>query len=106
MNGKLAVRVIYPCYMCTSSYTEGPLALDHMFAIHGLNLPKGPTGRIRPENGRYTYIRVNETDWEQNHLGCSSCWFHTKHKNKLQEHVRNEHGPDETSGNDNLDDDK
>lgn len=94
MNTKLTVRVFYPCYICYSPYAECPLALDHISAIHGQNLPKGHTVRIRPKNEKYNYAGVNETNWEI-HYGCYSCWFHTKRFKKLQEHVKNEHVPNE-----------
>jgi hypothetical protein len=62
--------------------------LRHVRDVHGIDLPHRRTGIHRPANARFNYA---QTDYDDTHLACPSCWYHTENIDELRAHIEVEH---------------
>lgn len=88
------LHLVYPCHICKYSetgYSKATTMLRHIRDIHGIDLPHRRTGIRRPANPRFNYQTNMEIEYDDTHLACPSCWYHTEDIDELREHIAENH---------------
>lgn len=98
LQNKTILYLSYPCYICKDiPYTDGPKLILHLKNEHGIILPSRKRGFKRPTNDYFDYQLDFYQDWDEQHVACPSCWYHSKHLEPLEEHIDKNHLHDDKS---------
>lgn len=94
---KIRVYPEHACYICGNILSSAVSAINHIRRIHGYELPRRQVGHNRPSNNEYEYVRGKDTEVDELHFACCSCWFTCPEDElglqDLNSHVREEHDP-------------
>ncbi|KAG2194131.1 hypothetical protein INT47_004201 [Mucor saturninus] len=94
-KGRRSILLRHACYICGGLMSNAGPTLNHLFNIHGFDLPSRERSRRRPQEPAYEFVRDPEMGYDEVHLACPSCWFHCPDGNldALCKHTQDEHDP-------------
>jgi hypothetical protein len=96
---KVIVNIQYPCYICANEYSGARQVINHVENMHGYILNPRQIGHHRPQSNHYSFENDVKKEWDVQHFGCPSCWFHCpKNFETLMEHIMEEHEPAKVEG--------
>ncbi|KAI7894550.1 uncharacterized protein EV154DRAFT_599898 [Mucor mucedo] len=94
-KGRRTILLRHACYICGGLMSNAGPTLNHLYSIHGYDLPSRERSRRRPQEPAYEYVRDPQMGYDEVHLACPSCWFHCPDGDldALCKHTQDEHDP-------------
>lgn len=91
-SGKVLAYLEHLCPECSTTFASPTSLLSHLKSSHMIHLSPRKTGRNRPTNAGYIYVK-NQEDSQTTQSACPSCWshFNIDDVRELSDHIRTVH---------------
>lgn len=94
-KGRTRILIQHTCYICGRPMSNAAPTLNHLYNMHGIDLPSREPNQRRPAEIGYEYVRDPLMDFDEIRSACPSCWYHCPEGNldALCKHTEKEHDP-------------